>query len=109
MKKGDVITEVIFKHSRFNFIQSIYGGLTEDGSLEAVEKTEERLDCLFEEIKALEVDDKNFTNGKAIELCFNRAQTTEELLIFVYTVASESSCPTHPFLEMLKKGSQREG
>jgi|TARA_R110000787_G_scaffold11722_12_gene38522 GTP cyclohydrolase I len=102
MKKGDLVTEIIFKHSRFNFIQSVYGGLSEDGSLEAVEKTEERLDRVFQIISEASKEDDKFTDCKAIEICFNEAKTMEELLIFIYKVSAESSCPTHPFLQMLQ-------
>lgn len=108
MKAGEKITAVTFKHSRFNFIQSVYGGLSEDGSLEAVEKTEQRLDELFEKIKLASDEDENFSDAKAIEICINEAITMEELVIFIYKVSSESSCPSHPFLQMLQqiKGSQ---
>jgi hypothetical protein len=102
MKKGDLVTEVTFKHSRFNFIQSVYGGLSEDASLLAVDKTEERLDEVFNKINKAAKKHKNFTDCMAIEICLNEAKTMEELVIFIYKVSSESSCPTHPFLQMLQ-------
>ena len=94
--------KIKFKHQRFNTIQAVYGGLDEDASLLAVEQTEKRLEELFEQINAASKDNKDFADSEAIEMCVDKAQTTEELIIFIHKVSAESACPAHPFMQMLQ-------
>ena len=102
--------ELTFKHSRKNFIQSIYGGLDEDSSLIAVDETSNRLEQLFEEIDKASEEDDDFTDGKVIEMCCNKAESIEELVIFIHEVASASACPQHPFIQMITnaKGGMKD-
>ena len=94
--------DVTFKHTRFDFIQSVYGKLDEDSSLLAVESTETRLESLFKEINKASEEHKSFTDSMAIEMCLKKAETMEELLIFVHKVSAKSSCPQHPFIQMMQ-------
>jgi hypothetical protein len=94
--------DVTFKHSRFDLIQAIYGKLDEDSSLLAVESTETRLESLFKEINEASKDGKHFTDSMAIEMCLEKAETMEELLIFIHKVSAKIACPQHPFIEMMQ-------
>jgi hypothetical protein len=95
--------EIKFKHKRSDFIQAVYGSLNEDASFLAVEQTRVRLKELFKEIeaKAKELNGE-LTDTMALEMCINKAQTNEELVVFIHEVASAQSCPTHGFIQMIK-------
>lgn len=92
---------VKFKHKRFNFIQAVYGELDEEASLLAVEECEKRLEELFDAINKAGKEDKDWTESKAIEMCYNKAATMQELIIFIHKVSEASACPQHPFIQMI--------
>lgn len=101
-KKNKLMEKKIkFKHRRFNIIQAIYGGLDEEASLLAVEQCDKRLDELFAEINEKSKDNKDWSESQALEMCYNKAESMEELIIFIHKVSAASACPSHPFIEMI--------
>jgi len=94
--------DVKFKHERFNMIQCVYGHLSEDASLEAVKNVEGKIRSLFTEIKKAAEKSESFNESHVLEMCVNKAATKQELIVFIHAVCSESRCPAHAFVNMLK-------
>ena len=98
------IKSIKFKHERFNLIQAVHGGLQEDASFEAVAVIEKKTDEIFEELEELAKETPNMGDSHLIEVCVKKATTPEELVLFLHAVCSADRCPSHPFIEMVKRG-----
>jgi len=101
--------KIKFKHKRHDFIQSVYGSLDEEASFVAVEATRKRLEELFSEIEEAAKADDDFCETRALEMALQKAETNEEIVIFVHELAKASRCPSHGLIQMLMNGGQPKG
>jgi hypothetical protein len=97
--------KITFKHKRHDFVQAVYGNLEEEASFLAVEQTKKRLEELFKEIEGAAKENEDFCETMGLEMCIEKAQTSEELVIFIHEIAKAQSCPSHGFVQMLMGGA----
>ena len=92
--------KITFKHKRKDLHQAVYGSLSEDETFEAVDVLRKKLEDLFDELNEVSKMD-GFNVSAALEMCVSRATTNEELILFIYEVASANTCPSHNLLSVL--------
>jgi hypothetical protein len=96
------LKNVKFKHKRNGFIQAVYGSLDEDASFIAVEQTVKRLHELRNEISAMAEKNEDFSDTMAVEMCVEKAQTNEELIVFIHEIARASGRSQPSIVQMIK-------